>query len=270
MLLVAVVLSAQDKPVAAPPKKLDEWPALKDTDRDRVLAMAAQFKKDSKLHEAARNGLVGVGEAAMPLLFQQVSDRQEASNEQLFLVFDKVIGPQHAALLARELGKPRVELKRYLVRRLCRFVDPTMAPVLVAASRDKDAQVAITGSIGALALKQKEALPAVLLRAKNDWDSIRELAAEVLPAARSSECGMWAIDCLKDAHPVDRVAALRLLRYLAVKEQAAYLRIYLDAEDHGVKKEAINAMRVLYGQPPMENLSVFQAIEMAKEWKTKA
>jgi hypothetical protein len=98
MLLVAVVLSAQDKPVAAPPKKLDEWPALKDTDRDRVLAMAAQFKKDSKLHEAARNGLVGVGEAAMPLLFQQVSDRQEASNEQLFLVFDKVIGPQHAAI----------------------------------------------------------------------------------------------------------------------------------------------------------------------------
>jgi hypothetical protein len=36
-----------------------------------------------------------------------------------------------------------------------------------------------------------------------------------------------------------------------------------------VKREAINTARVLHGEEPIENLSVFQAIEMAKQWLDK-
>jgi hypothetical protein len=54
-----------------------------------------------------------------------------------------------------------------------------------------------------------------------------------------------------------------------MKEQASLLRHYLEASDHTVKKEAINTARVLHGEPPLENLPVFQAIEMSKEWLKK-
>jgi hypothetical protein len=65
------------------------------------------------------------------------------------------------------------------------------------------------------------------------------------------------------------MAGLRLLRHLMVKEQGALLHRYLDAGEHTVKREAINAARCLHGEAPIENLSVFQAIEMAKQWRAK-
>ena len=61
----------------------------------------------------------------------------------------------------------------------------------------------------------------------------------------------------------------RLLRYLGTKDTVVVVRNYLTAEDHTVKKEAVNTMRALHGQEPIENLPVFQVIEMAKEWLTK-
>src|SRR5688572_28771801 len=112
-------------PAPAPQAQVTEWPPLKDTEKDKVLALAGQFKKDAKLHEDAKKQLIALGEGGLPLLLQQVSDRPENTNTPLFEVFDVLIGPQHATLIGREVGKPRVELRRYLVLRLCRFRDPS-------------------------------------------------------------------------------------------------------------------------------------------------
>ena len=68
----------------------------------------------------------------------------------------------------------------------------------------------------------------------------------------------------------DQMAGLRLLRQLAVKDHVVVVRGYLGSPDHTVKREAVNTMRVLHGEAPIENLTVFQAIEMAKEWQKKA
>ena len=57
---------------------------------------------------------------------------------------------------------------------------------------------------------------------------------------------------------------------LREKDAAGIVKPYLDAETHNVKKAAINTLRVIVaGQEPLEKLSVFQAIEMANEWKKK-
>lgn len=276
-LLTAATAAAQAEPPAAPaaatPKstKLAEWPPLKDADKERVLAQAGQLRKaDPALHEAAQKQLISIGEGAMPLLFGQVSDQPQNSNPQLFVVFDAVLQPQHAALMVRESKKPKVELRRYLVRRLCRFTDAELLPVLVATAKDKDPETAFLAALGALALKHRESLPAVLTYTKTNWKTVGPLVAEVLPAARCNEVGAWVFEAIAKAPAADQGAGLRLLRYLAVKDQTVVMRTYLSSPENAVKKEAVNTMRVLHGEPPIENLSVFQAIEMAKVWLGKA
>lgn len=258
-------------PAQAKVEKLAEWPAPKDSDKDKVMALVGQLRKpDPALHEAARKQLVTLGVSAMPLLFAQVTDHAENVNPDLFLVFDELLGPAHAALMARETKKPKVELRRYLIRRLVHFHDADLVPVLVATVKDKDPETSFFASLGALALKQKEQLPSVLAYTKMNWKTVGTLVAEVLPGARSTEAGSWVFEAIAKAPVADQMAGLRLARYLATKDQTTILRTYLQAPDHTVKKEAVNAMRVLHGEAPIENLDAFRAIEMAKEWLSKS
>jgi hypothetical protein len=252
------------------PKKLDEWPVLKDTDKDRVLPLVGQFKKaDPELQAAAARDLQTIGAGAAPLLLQQVSDRGENVNAQLFTLFDTMLDRPHAALMARECKKPRLELRRYLIKRLCAFADRDVLAVLQATTKDKDELTAFYAQLGALVLQQRDAVAPVLTYTKTHWKEVGDFVATVLPAGRSTDTGTWLFDAITKAPPADQMAGLRLLRYLAMKEKASLLRHYLEASDHTVKKEAINTARVLHGEPPLENLPVFQAIEMSKEWLKK-
>jgi hypothetical protein len=184
-------------------------------------------------------------------------------------VLDAVVGPRHAALLARESRKPKVALRRYVLARMCSFLDPDLLPSLQAAAKDQDVEVALHASLGLLALQRKEGLGPVLERARKDWASIRSLCAQVLPHARGPEAGQWVLDAIAGKSPPEIAAGLRLLRSLLPRELAGLIKGRLDAEDHNVRKEAVNAMRAVHGEPPLEDMSVFQAIEMARHWKTR-
>lgn len=255
---------------AQAPDKLGEWPALKDTDKDRVLAFVGQFRKaDPQLHAEARKQLVALGDAAAPLIMQQVSDRADNTNTHLFAVLDEVLTARHTALMAREAKKPRIELRRYLIQRLCRLGDPDLAAVFESLQKDKDEQTVFYAQLGLLALKRRESLPAVLAYTKTRWSEVNTLVAEVLTPARSRELGDAVFEAIAKAPAVDQMTGLRLLRYLMVKEQGVILRGYLEASDHTVKREAVNTARVVHGEAPIDNLSVFQAIEQAKQWLQK-
>jgi hypothetical protein len=252
------------------PAKLAEWPPLAETDKERLLALVGQFRKtDEKLREGAAKQLMAIGDSAMPMLMQQVSDRPDNVNDQLFALFDKMLEPRHAALMARESKKPRVELRRYLVRRLCTFTDREMLPVLQATATDKDPQTAFYAQLGALALGHKESLQPVLTYTKTHWKEEVALVSVVLPPGRSNEAGASVFESITKAPAADQMAGLRLVRYLATKDQQMLLRRYLESPDHTVKREAVNAARVLNGEAPIEDLSVFKAIEMSKEWLKK-
>lgn len=276
IVLAAAPDAAAQQPTPAAPAsqagkdKLGEWPPLKDTDKERVLALAGQFRKqDEQLQNDAKQQLIALGDAAMPLLMQQTSDRADNTNAQLFAVFDTVLGPRHAALMARETKKPRVELRRYLARRMCSFADRDLAPVFDTLTKDKDEATAFFAWLGLLAQGRKDAVGPVLTYTKTRWNDVGPLVAEALTPARSQPLGEALFEAIAKAAAVDQMAGLRLLRYTMVKEQGVLLRRYLEAGEHTVKREAVNTARVLHGEAPMENLSVFQAIEQAKEWLKK-
>jgi hypothetical protein len=257
-------------PAEKPQEKLHEWPQLKSGEPERVVAQLGQLRKaDPAVQAAAKQQLLSIGPAAAPMLFGQVTGQANNINELVFGVLDEMLQQQHSALMVRECKKPKPELRRYLILRLCRFREASLLPVLVATQKDPDATTSFYASLGALALKDKGALPAVIQHTKMQWATVGPLVAEILPAARCNEVGAWVFEAITKAPAADQMAGLRIARYVAVKEQGILLRSYLQGSDRAVVKEAVNTARVIHGEAPIENLNVFQSIEMAKEWLGK-
>jgi len=265
---------AQDPkaPAAAPAKieKLNEWPKASEGDNKTLTGVVGQFAKpEVALHEPAHKKLVAAGDVAAPIVMGAVNDRTPEVNGKLFAVLDQLLTARHGALLAREVKKPKVELRRYLTLRMTKFHDADLLPTLNELRKDKDELTAFYASLGALALQQRDAIAAVADYTKTRWSDVGALVAEVLPAARSAEAGTAVLESIAKANAADQMAGLRLLRYLLTKEQAGALKTYLNSPDHTVKREAINAARVLHGEPPIENLPVFQVVKHQQEWLKK-
>jgi hypothetical protein len=281
--LRALLLAALSLPAAAPaqdPKapastpakveKLADWPKPDEAATKTLTAVVGQFAKpEATLHEPAHKKLVGAGDPAAPIVMNAVNDRTPEINVKLFAVLDELLQPRHGALLAREVKKPKVELRRYLTLRMLKFHDAELLPTLTELRKDKDPLTAFYASLAALALQQKDAVAPVAEYSKTHWSEVGALVAEVLPAARSPEAGRWVLESIAKANAADQMAGLRLLRYLMAKEQASTLKTYLNSPDHTVKREAINAARVLHGEPPIENLPVFQVVQHQQEWLKK-
>jgi HEAT repeat protein len=253
------------------PAKVTEWPAPKPEDRDRLPGLYGQLKKDNEaLRKEGRDALIAIGDAAVPFLFQQVGDKEAPVNTEVFTVLDKITGPQHASLLAKELGKKgKLELRKYLFGRLCRFVDPELKATLTGGLKDKEESIVFHSTLGLAALRELSALEPLLEACRTDWNGVRAEVAAVLPAARCEQCGKAVAELIAKGKPPVQAAGLRLMRYVATPPQAAMVKTYLRAEDFVVKKEAINAMRVINGMEPIENLDAFQATKMAEEWQNK-
>jgi len=266
--LATTVAAQQDKPAAPPaPAKLSEWPKLADADRERVPGLVGQLRKGAGARDTAQKQLIALGAGVAPQLFAQVSERVVNVNDAVFAVLDGVLGPAHAGLIAIEMKKPRLELRRYLSTRLCRFADPDLLPVLQSTMTDKDEVTAFHAALGALALKHQEALAPVIAYTRNRWVDVSKTAGEVLP--RDRDLGNKMFEAIAKMDAIDQMTGLRLLRSVVVAEHKSTVRTYLQASDSSVKREGINLMRVLHGEQPDDKLPVFQVIEQANAWLKK-
>lgn len=272
--LFALLLSApalgQDGEAANRVEKLSAWPQLKKADRDRARAAIKQLRKEKpELRDAAAAKLIKMGAGVAPLLIAQVSDKAQNINLQLFAVLDEVVDKLHLSLLARELKRKSVACRRYLMRRIALGRDPDMAPVLKARLQDKDEDIAFYAALGALALGDGAGLETMLAAARQRWTEHQALIASTLTPVRSREVSRLVWEHIGQARATDKMAGLRLLRHLATKDEKVLLRAYLESADFAVKREAINTARVLHGEKPLEKLSSFQAINLAKQWLQK-
>jgi len=61
-----------------------------------------------------------------------------------------------------------------------------------------------------------------------------------------------------------------LLSLCGTKASFPYIKPLLDSGDASLKKAAINACRgIIENKPPLGNISVFDAIDLAKKWKER-
>ena len=253
-------------------KPLAAWPALQAKDRDRAIVLTGQLKKDDEaVRTAARREMLAMGAGAAPIRFQKVGDAEKelALNEELYLVFDAMLTEEHRALMAEQAKKKKIELRKYLLRRLCLMADPELKSAFEPFRKDADEQTLFYATLGLASRKDKDALLQLLEITRRDWASHVDLVSKALPFARSGECALALAERIANDSTEIKAAGLRLLRYVATENEKPIIKTYLSAEDHGVVKEAVNVMRVMNGMEPLEKLSAFDAIGQAKEWQSK-
>jgi len=263
---------AQDRPDTKPDAKAGKptWPKLDRLAADRVDQLLQNFRlANPELHAKSTEELVELGSGAAPILIARLSDAQNNLNAQIAPVLDRVTAEEHAPLIAAEAGGKVAARRRWCVGRLVELHWPN-ADVYRKAIADKDAEVGYRAAVGLATLGDTSGMDQVWTRVRSDWKNTRAWLEPALSASRTTAVSAWVVEKLGGKDYADKVAALRLFRCAGTREHAGKVAVELDSSDHGVKKEAINALRVVVlGEPALDDLSVFQSIEMAKQIKSK-
>ncbi|MEZ5964327.1 MAG: hypothetical protein R3F56_10820 [Planctomycetota bacterium] len=258
---------ATQKPAAAKPA----WPKLERLQIDRIDQLLQNFRLDNpELHEKSVDELVAMGAGAAPILCGRLSDAKTNANGFIVRVLDRVTAKEHTPLIAKDVAAKVTARRCWAAGRLVELEAENVAEPLRKCLADKDDEVAYRGAVGLAARGDVAGMDKVFARVKADWNGARAWLEPVLRKNRTPEVSGWLTTKLLSEEYTDKVAALRLFRSAGVREHAGKVARELDSSDNVVKKEAINALRVVVlDEPALDDLSVFQSIEMAKQIKSK-
>ena len=274
----------RETPPETPPKpveRLTAWPEPADkaqvaTDIDRVIKAHVP-----EMATGGRDGLVAAGAAVVPFVLPRYGrERDEEARKRLFEVLVATTGAEHTRLLAKEFDDKLVLVRTFALWRAAQFPDPELRKPAeaawnrVAKQGDKaDADERYAVALCAASTGSPAGLPALwdATTTSKEWDKKKGEMRAALEGARGKEATTWVLAKLDEkADRKVKVAVLRMLAGCGDKESAARVKPFLDDEDNQVRVAAINALRgIVDGDPPIENLSAFEAIEMAKEWKSR-
>jgi len=286
---LALELRAEDPPKKEEPSKtapkvvehLTAWP--QPADKDQLMTDIERVVKANipEMAEGGKNGLLAEGAAGVPFVLERFGrERDEDVKKRLFEILVATTSAEQTRLLAKEFGGKQLGSRTFALWRAAQFPDPEikkdadLAWTRVQKLGDKadvDERYAAalccasTGSIVGLAgLWDATVTP-------KEWDKKKHELRAALAGARGKEATAFVLAKLDDK--TDRkvkVAVLRMLAGCGDKDSASRVRPFLDDEDNQIRIAAINALRgIIDGADPIDNLSAFEAIEMAKKWKSR-
>lgn len=265
-----------------PIERLTAWP--KPSDKD---AINTDIERVVKAHvpemaEQGRDALIAQGAAVVPFVLDRYGkERDEDARGRLREVLIATTNGAHTRLLAKEFASKLQLVRTFTLWRSAQYPDPELKKDAEAAwtrlakagdKADPDERYAAalccasTGSIVGLdALWEATRTPKV-------WDENHSEMRAALAGARGKDASVWVLNKLTE--PPDRktkVAALRMLAGCGERSYAVRVKPFLDDEDNQVRVAAINALRgMIDNAPPLENLSAFEAIELANKWKGRS
>jgi hypothetical protein len=293
--LVAIVAIEADAPAAAANRlpvqeeeeirRLEEWPELsRDERRDAELEIERlQKARTPGMADDAHAKLVATGAGFVPLVLARIErERDGAARERMLAVCDAVTGPAHTRLLAREFAHDSAVVRAWALRRAARYPDAGIRAEAEAAlarvralqeQEDKgfDAEELFLAALATTSSGSLAGLDVVYAEAIEDWKDRGAAIRVAAEAVRGPEATKVVTEHLAAGERARVIGALHLLAGLGSKPEAVrYVKPYLDDQDNGIRIAAINALRgIVDGEPPIEHLPVFEAIELARKWKQK-
>ena len=287
LVLLAVGPAAQDEDEREEVERLDAWPALEKEARRSAQTEIQRLRKarTEAMGEQARDALVALGAGAAPLLLPALGkEKGEDARARIVEVLDKITGPPHTRLLAEEFANRSLEVRIWTLRRVALFPDPGVRPAAEAVwsklrpaaenekkkRKEPDPRERLAGALAATSSGSCAGLEHLLERSRGGCITRGRGGRPAAEGVRGPEATALLTDRL-DGERAETIAALRLLAGCGEREAAVpRVRPFLDAEDAGLRIAAINALRgIVDGDPPVEKLSVFDAIERAKAWKRR-
>jgi hypothetical protein len=257
---------------------LTEWP--KPEKKDTLLVDIERLVKvrTPEMGVQARAALVADGASAVPFLLERYGkEKDPAAQRRLRDVLIENTAADQTRLLAKHFEKTAVLERTFALWRAAAFPDKEIAPAAEAAfariekqGPKADPEERYAAALCCTATGSMKGLEILYQAALDDWGKRGVELRAALNGIRGPEASKIMVDKLKDADRKQKVAVMRVLSGCGDKSFAGYLRQYLDDDDNSIRVAAINALRgMVDGDPPVEQLSVFEAIEMAKQWKSK-
>lgn len=268
---------AQEKSPAAV-ERLSAWP--KPADKDTLLTDIERLVKARlpEMESQARAALEAAGASAVPFLLDRYGkERDEAARDRLHEVLLVTTNAAQTRLLAKEFDDKSALTRTFALWRTAAFPDRELLAAAEAALArveklgDKaGADEAYAAALSATAAGSLKGLPQLWTAS---LDATGKRAPEIrvaLESARGAEASRFVMERVKDGERKEKVAALHMLAGCGDSSTIAFVKPFLDDSDNSLRVAAINALRgIVDGEPPLAQLPVFEAIELAKKWKEK-
>lgn len=283
---VAAALSVADDPA----QRLEAWPELdKDVEREveaEISKLRAARTEEMESSALAALGAIGAG-AAPGLLKALGKEKQAQARERIVTALESITAAQHSRLLAAEFEARSTYQRSFALARCASFGDKGLlepaGEALAAARKAADDERLKPEELTLARLELRaaalcecgsggiEGYDVLLELAGKSWKkeaaTLRETLAGLRAMQASSAACARVIELASD--PAD-AAALRLLGFIGEPSCTAFVGRALDSQDNSVRVAAINALRAIVdSDPPLEHISVFDAIERANAWKAR-
>jgi len=281
MLAAGTFASVQEDEV----KRLDAWPAAENEERVEKDVERLRKANTEKMGEQAREALIADGACVVPYLIRPLEkEKKEDARERILAVLDGVVGAPHTRLLAAEFEHKSIRVRTWALQRASEHLDAgnraAAEAALAAATKrkvpkkeeDKKAHAAelTAAALCATSTGSLDGIESVRTLAKKQWGEFGTRIRTALEAVRGAEATALVLPALASGDRKEKVAALRLLAGCGDSSATAHIGPQLDAQDNSIRIEAINALRgIVDGDPPIDKLPVFEAIERVNKWKAR-
>lgn len=281
----------QDPPPAtqeapATVERLTQWPKLEAKVAAAIKQDVERLRKANtpEMEEQGESGLLAAGAAAAPELLAALGKEKDLQARlRIETLLERITGAAHTRLLAAEFASKSLHVRLWSLRRCAAFPDSGVRELAEGAlARAKAEHAKKPDQDGAAEELYLSALCATSAGGLGGFEQVTNAALEhwgkrgpelrvALEAVRSDEATDKVSPLLADGDRKKVVAALNLLAGCGSRKALPLVTPNLESTDNSIRVAAINAMRgIVDGAPPLDKLSAFDAIEMAKQWKARA
>lgn len=242
------------------------------TDLDRVVKASIP-----EMAEGGHQGLVAEGTAAVPFVLERYGrEKDDEVLARLKAVLMEITKPEQTRLLAQDFAHKDVLHRTFALWRCAAWPDAQIKPLAEAAwakvvkqGEKADADERYAAALCTTASGSLAAFDAVFEIAQKSWAKKGGELRIALEAVRGPEPTKTLLGRLGGERKA-KIAALKMLAGCGDKSAVGPLKPLLDDTDNEIRVVTINALRgIVDGDSPLDQLSAFESIEMAKKWKER-
>ena len=277
---------ASGPPQEEPPKvpeieRFQAWPELDSKTSTVVKQEVAKLRKarTEAMGESAVAALKEVGPGAAPALIDVLGkERDKDARGRALDVLASIVDARATRLLAPVFEDDSLEVRRWALATAADFPDAGLRAAAEAAlkrveaqdEKKRDAREHDEAALCALSSGSIAGLGRARAIALDRWKDSATRLRLALDQVRSDEACESVLPELAEADRNAKIVALRLLAGCGTQLAVRKIGALLDTSDNTLRVEAINSLRgIVDGDPPLLQLSAFEAVDRATKWKAR-
>ncbi len=277
-LCVAWATQEPDEVAEQERKFLKAWPEV-DKKVAKFELERLRKARTPEMGEQAEKALIGLGAGAAPYLLEKYGkERNKDAVKRMTSVLEQITGETHTRLLAEYFTDKEAVTRIWCLRRVALYPDEGVRAAAEKAfetadkrKRGRDKHEVYAAAVCSASSGSFAGFEMLCKDSESNWKDHGKSTHIALTALRGPDATQRIAPLLADEKRERKVAGLRLLAACGDKETAAPLVApMLDSTDNSLRVGAINALRgIIDGDPPLDRLPVFEAIERANKWKAR-